>query len=1188
MLQDLLNRAEQYQWGFVSNGSVLRVLRDSARLTRQAYVEFDLQAMMDGEAFSNFMLLWLVCHQSRIESPSPSERGGEGEGCWLERWSHTAQQQGMRARDQLRGGVERAIKALGSGFLACRANAALRDKLRSGALSKEDYYRQLLRLVYRLLFVFVAEDRGLLLDPQASPTARDRYTRYYSTAQLRELAGRRIGTRHADRYRAFRAVTDKLSCDEGCPALGLPALGGFLFSPQALPDLEGCDIANTDWFGAVRALAFIDDRDMRLPVDYKNLGPEELGSIYESLLELHPNLNVDAATFELDVFAGSERKTTGSYYTNPDLVGAVLDSALEPVINAKLKEAERLVHDTRGTESAKTAKHAVHNAQLAARALLSIRLCDAACGSGHFLIAAAYRIARRLAVIETGDVEPSPQAMQHALRQVIGQCIYGVDINPLAVELCKFNLWLASLDPGKPLTFLDQHIQCGNSLIGATPELIMQGIPNTAYAAISGDDKSVAAGLRKRNAQERDAGQLGMHLVAEERAPYGNLPSTVAGIYTVDDERVDGVRERAQRYAAVLTSPEYRKQELLADAWCAAFVMRKVPATTNMLAAEPITQATLNRIAEDPDSASAQLRAEINRLAGQYQFFHWHLAFPEVFGEKDGFDVIAGNPPWERIKLQEKEWFATRRPEIANAPNATARKRMIAALCEQDPVLHKAFMGDARQAEGESHFARNSGRYPLTAVGDVNTYPLFAELARQLISPSGRAGVIVPTGIATDDTTKAFFGDLSKTRTIASLFDFENRYELFHGVHRSYKFCLLTVSGEAMRQANFVFFATQVEHLKDGRRRFTLVPDEISLFNPNTRTSPLFRTRQDADLVRSIYLRIPILVNDALNLNPWKAFYMRLVDLGDHAEDIRFPWQEKDIPWSIPLFESKMVTIFDHRYTTFDGLGHDKYQSGQPRELTLDEKCDPCKTTEPRYFVRNGLVEALFNKYPNYNHRWLIVWRDVARSTDERTSMGAVIPHAVASRTCPAIGFDNKAFVACGLVANINSLVFDYVARQKVGGIHFNWTILEQLPVIPPDRYSKPDMDFIAQRVMELVYTAWDLQPFAQDVFDEVGMETWSRWFPAGPLAQGDPPQPFTWDPERRAHLRAELDGYYAKLYGLTRDELRYILDPKDVYGPDFPGETFRVLKEREEREYGEYRTRRLVLEAWDRMFESQ
>jgi hypothetical protein len=318
LLQELLNRSEERLWGFVSNGLALRVLRDNSSLTRQAYVEFDLEAMMDGEVYSDFVILWLLCHQSRVEGERPEQ-------FWLERWSQLAAERGTRALESLRAGVEEAIVALGGGFLAHPQNRPLRDALRSGELTKDDYYRQLLRLVYRLLFLFVAEDRELLIAPGAPQDARDRYARFFSTQRVRRLAERRRGGKHGDLYEGLQLVMRKLGEDDGCPELGVPALGSFLWSPESIPALDDAQLANEQLLATVRALTLIEERGVRRAVDYKNLGSEELGSVYESLLELHPEVNVDAPSFELRVAAGHERKTTGSYYTPSSLISVLLD-----------------------------------------------------------------------------------------------------------------------------------------------------------------------------------------------------------------------------------------------------------------------------------------------------------------------------------------------------------------------------------------------------------------------------------------------------------------------------------------------------------------------------------------------------------------------------------------------------------------------------------------------------------------------------------------------------------------------------------------------------------------------------------------------------------------------------------------------------------------------------------------------
>ncbi len=353
-------------------------------------------------------------------------------------------------------GVQKAITILGSGFLAHPANTVLQQKLRSGALSTQDYYAQVLCFVYRLMALFVAEDRNILFHPQADQAARNRYTARYATARLRRLAGQRAGTSRSNLYRDLWLVMEKLASDTGYPELGLSSLSGLFFSNSTMPDLAECELTNRELLKSALFLAFTSENAMRSAIDYKNLGAVELGSIYESLLEMRPEVTVDAATFELKFASGNARKTSGSYYTPGSLIDCLLDSALEPALAEARANADPQ------------------------QAVLNLKVCDPACGSGLFLIAAAYRIAKRLAVARKGSEEPGPEAYRAALRDVVSHCIYGVDINPMAVELCRVNLWLEAVEPGKPLSGNDLHILCGNSLLGATPAMLAQGIPGIA------------------------------------------------------------------------------------------------------------------------------------------------------------------------------------------------------------------------------------------------------------------------------------------------------------------------------------------------------------------------------------------------------------------------------------------------------------------------------------------------------------------------------------------------------------------------------------------------------------------------------------------------------------------------------------------------------------------------------------
>lgn len=1188
LVQELLNASDEYLWGFVSNGMRLRILRDSASLTRQAYVELDLEAMFDGEVYSDFVVLWLLAHQSRVElrdEPAALAVGGgksgdgdgeDGDGetaeavrpaapspadCWLERWSRLAQEQGTRALDALRDGVEQAIAILGRGFLEERRNDALRDALREGTLSKHELYRQLLRLVYRLLFLFVAEDRDLLLVPTAPPEAKERYRRWYSTARLRRLAGSRRGGPHPDLYETLRLVMAKLESDEGCPELALPALGSFLWSPRAIPALADATLANRALLDALRALAF-DTRDGALrPVDFRNLGAEELGSVYESLLELEPKIDLGARTFELAAVSGSERKTTGSYYTPSSLIQSLLETALDPVL------AEAAAKDD------------------PEQAILALKVVDPACGSGHFLIAAAHRIAHRLARARTGDEEPSPEATRTALRDVIGRCIYGVDANPMAVELCKVSLWMEALEPGKPLSFLDHRIVTGNSLLGTTPALLAAGIPDDAFKPIEGDDKKVVSALRKQNRAERE-GQTAMliDLAAEARPEYGDLAARVASLDAIADDSLDGIRRKEEVYRALAGSEEYRRAKLVADAWCAAFVWRRVPGGI-----EAVTQEVLERLRRDPARVPAAIRDEIERLARRYGFFHWHLPFPDVFrlpadgaepeseamGWSGGFDVVLGNPPWERIKIQEKEWFAARAPEIAAAPNAAARRKMIEKLREDDPALHEAFREDSRVAEGESHLVRASGAFPLCGRGDVNTYTIFAERMRSILSPAGRVGCIVPSGIATDDTTKFFFQDLMESRSLASLYDFENREKLFPEVDSRVKFCLLTLSGVArpvQEGAEFVFFALRTTDLRDAERRFTLSAEDVALLNPNTRTCPVFRSRRDAEITKAIYHRVPVLVREGPpEENPWGVRFARLFDMSNDSGLFRTREQLEGDGWRLdgnvfrkdgaaylPLYEAKMVHHFDHRFGDYADQPPGAQSTALP-EVPVERLQDPDYVVQPRYWVPEREVEErLADKWP---HGWLLGWRDICRNTDLRTVIAGVIPRVGCGDKFllmfPALGS------AAALLACLDSIAFDYIARQKVGGTSLKYFTMKQLVVPPPATFDQMTpwargaslAGWLEPRVLELTYTAHDLASFARDC----GYD--------GP--------PFRWDDERRFHLRCELDAAFFHLYGIARDDVDYIL------------ETFPIVKRKDVKRHGEYRTKHTILRIYDAMQEA-
>ena len=808
-------------------------------------------------------------------------------------------------------------------------------------------------------------------------------------------------------------------------------------------------------------------------------------------------------------------------------------------------------------------------------ALLAIRVIDPACGSGHFLLAAARRLAEKLAQLRATDGEQTEQDFRHALREVVSRCIFGVDRNPMAIELARTALWLEGFEEGRPLGFLDHHLQVGDALLGLSDLKALElGIPKYAFKALSGDDKETCKALTADNTRflKRSTSQTshtlsgGLELNETDNTGLAYLKKLEA----MPENTVQDIALKDQAFRTFLDQAKNGALAQAADCLVGAFLLPKGAPAKNTI---PMTDTLIRlRASQTLDPTDQAKLAAAQTVCTQARVLHWPLAFPQVFAG-GGFDCVLGNPPWEVMQMGEEEFFATRAPHIAELAG-DKRKRAIAALPQNEPRLWAEYESESQRVAAANNFVRESGRYPLTAVGKLNTYPLFAETIYQITHNTGRAGFIVPTGIATDDSTKAFFGEITQKGRLISLFDIENREAVFPSVHRSYKFCLLTLG--AAQAAEFVYFATQVSQLAEPRRRFTLTPDEFHLINPNTLTCPVFRSERDAELTKKLYRAAPVLIREAIwqgegktakliqpEENPWEISFSQ--GLFNMTSDSHL-FLDKPATDHVPLYEAKMIHQFEHRWATYTA-------EGDSRDVTQAEKADTAYAVTPRYWVDKTEVEERLVKRDRdgnviwrWEPGWLMGWRDITNATNERTVIASVVPRVGVGNNLPLMLFEEREnpHEYAALLANLCALSFDFIARHKTGGTHMNYFIYKQLPVLPPNHYTEADLAFIVPRVLELTYTAHDLQPWAQDL--------------------GFDGEPFVFNPTRRATLRAELDAYYAKLYGLNRDELRYILDPADIMGEDYPSETFRVLKKNEEHEFGEYRTQRLVLAAWDKL----
>lgn len=1115
LVQELLNRSTERLWGIVTNGLSLRLLRDNVTLTRQAYVEFDLEAIFATEAYEDFALLWLCAHQSRVEAEAPEE-------CWLEQWTQAAQRDGTRALGELRMGVERAIEALGHGFLAQPANTALHQALRDGTLDGLAYYRELLRVIYRLLFLFVAEDRdALLLPDDATPErhdARAHYDAYYGTGRLRRLSVRRRGGRAHDLYEQIKLLSSWLH-DGGQPILALPPLGSALWSPDTTMHLTDARLGNEALLDAIRELAFVEGG--RRPVDFRNLGAEELGSVYESLLELHPRIDRETAGFSLTTAAGHERKTTGSYYTPTTLISTLLDASLDTLLD----EAQR--------------------SEDPERAILALTVCDPACGSGHFLVAAANRIAKRLAAVRTSDPEPAPAALRAGLRDVVAHCVYGVDVNPMAVELCKVSLWMEALEPGRPLTFLDSHIRPGNALLGALPGLVSRGIPDDAFQAVRGDDygalepekKPWVTKLRKRNADEKARGRGAMTLFDPDAA-VSDLASHAYVVERLPDATLDDVTAKELGYRALRDSAGFKTLSLACDVWAAAALAEKREGLPIL------TQRAVDRALEG--LLSDDVLATVEGLRNDYSIFHWHLEFPEIFSS-GGFDLVLGNPPWDTLSPDVKEFFATFDPDVREQ-DRDGQRAIVEHLLES-PQVAQGWRENCRQLYSSVHAFKNGGRYDLFAAGnlgkgDFNIYRMFAETALAITGPGGFTAQIVPENLANGANAAAIRQELFDRRRLDILITFENRREIwFKGLHTAAVFCLYSARrAPAADRFRAAFDIRDVESLRAAEQAPLLIPRAlVEEFSPDALAIMRFSSQAEIDAVTKAYSQCPRF-GDRTAGEPYRQ-YMREIDMGNDRELFG------EGPGGLPLYEGRMVQQYDHRAKG--------YRSGRGRAAVWEPLSfgDATKSIQSQWRISRVPAKAAERV-----RRYRVGFCDVASPTNERSLVAALVPPGtICGHSLPTFLFpEGHDWAYCCWLAVANSFVADLIARKKVS-LHMSLGILDSIP-FPRPTPDHPTARRLVPLVARLTCTSLEMleywQLLARDGFvDPVDEDV----------------MPGELDEDRRLELRAEIDAIVAAdVYGIDRDELEFVMS------------TFPTAARYETSLYGEFRSAGLVLDAYD------
>lgn len=1212
MLEYLNNTENVY--GIVANGQTIRLLRNTGQLVKLTYIEFDLRRMLEEDKYTEFCLLFRLLHASRF-------RVNGDEACIFENWFNMSIASGNRIRDGLSDAVKKTMEIIGQA--AVRGNGAGNEALRQAYLNHElsdrQFNKELIHFIYRLLFLFIIEERNLVYQiPDASHPdyeklckLQDVYKKYYAASRFRGQSELHYlqDRRYHDLWQSLMDTFHLFESSGFGDKLGIKPLGGLLFNDDTLHYLKECTIDNEQFLKAFRTLnEFFDEKGNRVKINYSSLDVEEFGSVYEGILEMQPILTpaIDQASWNFGYVGGLDRKSTSSYYTRPDLVQSLIRTTLEPVIKDKI------------------AQYQTKEEQV--KALLSMKVCDAASGSGHIVLAMARTIAWYVCSIRTGEDNPASLDYREALREVIQKCVYAVDFNPDAVELCKVVLWIEGYCAGMPLSFLDHHIRCGNSVVGVTDlDILLKGVPKDAF---SSEDKETLKHIKALNNEALK--EIEIMEKSDLKAIGGNLFSSDSMIERIDSEQIGlaaKVKEitalpentlleeltKQRRWEDLMQSPRVECLRRACDIYTYAFYKQfkaeDLQAEEDLLSAPfaiPYSRTVYRALEEikhleKKNSGFKPLddnfKNEVLAAAKRYRYFHWCVEFPEVFANDGGFDVMCGNPPWDSLQMEDEKWFIGKNHDIVNAPNQSARNRLILALQEENPSLYKEYQQARNAIASQCSFIKHSHRFPFTAVGKIDLYPLFAELC--LTFSKEAWGIVVPIGLATNDSNKDFFRILIEENRLKSIFCFENREGLFD-IDATIKFCLITVTkpSHSSRLVSGGFYLTRLDHLLDPNRIYTLKTSEFAQLNPNTNTCPVFRTSQDAKLTSKIYSYSPILLNEHTGYNPWTIRFGTMFNMSTDSHLFQTYEQLKSNGATLrgdkfvssdglifdPLYEGKMIGLYNHHYGEFPLFGPHPNNASLP-EPSIETLSDPTSSVVPYYWIQNSDVNSKQRRTDSANNgiwQWqqksMLIYKDVGRAGVARTFVIARVPNSVGvGHTATVLYSESGCWNSCLIQGILSSIILDYVAKQKAGGNHMSIFIVKQFPMVAPNQIPTNVQFEIVQRVSELCYFNHDLDGWAEELYNELTEEQRQV------LPQLGQKQPFIFNPDRRAVLQAELDAIIGHLYGLNTEDMRYILDPEDVCGPGCINETFRVLKDNEIRQYGEYRTKRLVMDAWSR-----
>ena len=1121
-----------------------------------------------------------------------------------------------RVKEPLLEQVDNVLRFICNGFIA--------DTRHAGVHYTEDERREVfessVKLLYRCLFLFYAESRNRL-------PSEDRHAAIYAPHSINALCrearkfrwNERTDTIGYDLWQQLKGLVQAVN--EGDASYGVMGYNGGLFDDEQERFLGQHRLRNDFLAPALYWLAFVDpgsgEPDTEYPIPYADLEIRHLGEMYEAILEYKVRLadtdyirrrtkkgsqtipsagqkpqDGDVRIKAGDIFFGEtalERKQSGSYYTPESLVRFLVGKAVIAPLRAKwesgyrdrfnayLKQTREGYDDAARRGALRSAEELV--TQFVQKEVLTYKVCDLAMGSGHFLVAAANLMAdfvvELLAGIEPLSGVPSGNtgAPNHWRRLITRYCLYGADLNPLAVNLAKLGLWLNCFARDHKLTFLDHHLRCGNTLIGLRDFAALRAIPERRKD--TGRDRKEA-----ESAQE----ELPLYLDRDLKSRLASAGSAIAAILGMAEDDTDKQREAFDEASQELQTA-FAAIADLHTAYLMDGCLRPL-----------VYVELLSHFARGggDDELSGDLKdawQRVRRLRKRHHFFHWPLEFPDVFGggSGQGFSATVGNPPWDIVKPNTLEFFTEFDADFRSykkdaAIEAADRLKTNPAIKERWEEYEKLFV------EQSDYFTEPSAVATL-GKGDINTYKLFLNQFFQLLRPAGRMGIVVPSGLYSDPGCQPLRELFFRNSSIQIIFGFENRWPVvFPAVDNRFKFVVfVTERGGATTKFGAAFMQHGPARLPAIEvNAFVLDASDIEAASEGTLA--ISEANDVAGMVVAGKMRtFPNLASG------WRLSVARLIDKTNDIELFAPPSET-----TVPVFEDAQVWFFDCEFAPIEinvpaskakRYSDDKLVSASRKRGFLE--CKPTDTFRP---------EKSWWEEPR------LVFREVAAATNERTCICAMLPprclHTYSLRSIERFFLTGSRPSQITIVekwtfpqllaflAAFNSLTFDYVVRLK-GTNHLS-TAYAEMP-LPKEVHSAAYLWPLVARALRLTCTTKEFSNLWAEIFPRIPKAAFSgpassygpahelelrerlaesvgdltaTWTPACGMHDRTPERRDTGD---RAQTRAEIDALVAHLYGLTKTEFAYILDT-------FPG-----MRNKEMKAFGEYQSRRKTLEEYDR-----